>query len=71
MSDTSRRERQLEALRELCRCGAATRAVDLAFEHFAAFGRNEEIILLLAETIAKAPDAEADRRFAELQVSVN
>jgi hypothetical protein len=32
----SRRQRQLDAIRDLCRAGGVARAVDLAFEHFAA-----------------------------------
>jgi len=66
----SRRQRQLDALCELCRAGALTRAVDLAFEHFAAFGRSEAVVDLLAEAIAGAPDAEdLGRRFAELRAT--
>lgn len=66
----SRRQRQLDALRELCRTGAVSRAVDLAFEHFAAFGCEDEIVELLAEAIDDVPAAdEIRRRFAELRTS--
>ncbi|MCU1502419.1 MAG: hypothetical protein JWM12_1773 [Ilumatobacteraceae bacterium] len=66
----SRRQRQLDELRELCRCGAVLRAIDLAFEHFAHFGRDDDIIELLADAIehAGAPGS-ARRRFAELRAS--
>jgi hypothetical protein len=65
-----RRQRQLDELRDLCRSGALVRAIDLAFEHFAQFGRNEDIIVLLADAIAHAgsPQRVCDR-FAELRAS--
>ena len=64
----SRRQRQVEALRALCRQGAIARAVDLAFEHFAAFGRDDEIVQLLALAIDdEATGDEICRRFAELR----
>lgn len=47
----SRRQRQLDELRNLCSAGAVPRAIDLAFEHFAHFGRDDEIIDLLADAI--------------------
>ena len=63
----SRRQRQLDALHALCRSGAIGRAVDLAFEHFAAFGRDDEVVSLLADTIEDVDAAsEICRRFAEL-----
>ena len=66
----SRRQRQLDELRDLCRSGATIRAVDLAFEHFALFGWDDEIVDLLADAIdhgeAAAP---ARRRFAELRAA--
>ena len=66
----SRRQRQLDALRDLCRSGAVARAVDLAFEHFATFGRDEEILQLLADAIDHAPTAnEIHRRFSDLRTS--
>ena len=70
MTRVSRRQRQREALRALCVAGAVARAVDLAFEHFAAFGPDDAIVALLAEAIEQAPDADhVARRFAELQAS--
>ena len=44
----SRRQRQFNELRDLCAAGGVVRAIDLAFEHFAQFGRDDEIIDLLA-----------------------
>ncbi len=64
----SRRQRHLDALRDLCDAGAAARALDLAFEHFAAFGRDEEVVDLLAVAIDAAHEAEdVCRRFLELR----
>jgi len=62
-----RRQRQLDELRDLCRSGTVVRAIDLAFEHFAYFGRDDEIIDLLAGAIehVDAPER-ARQRFAEL-----
>jgi hypothetical protein len=66
----SRRQRQLDALRDLCRTGAVARAVDLAFEHFAVFGTDDEIVELLALAIDDVPTAnEIRRRFVELRRS--
>jgi hypothetical protein len=63
----SRRQRELDALRDLCRAGSVSRAVDLAFEHFAAFGRDDEVVALLADAIAGVTRSEETRRrFAEL-----
>jgi hypothetical protein len=62
-----RRQRQTDELRALCRTGGVARAVDLAFEHFAVFGRDDGLVALLAVAIERA-DVPADvrRRFAEL-----
>jgi hypothetical protein len=66
----SRRQRQLDELRGLCRAGAVARAVDLAFEHFAQFGRDDEVVDLLADAIGHLGEAErASRRFAELRAT--
>jgi hypothetical protein len=47
-------------------------AIDLAFEHFAHFGRDDEIIDLLARAIEDAGVAGRPRqRFAELCASPN
>ena len=66
----SRRQRQLDELRDLCRAGAVVRAVDLAFEHFAHFGRDDEIIDLLADAIERGAAAgPARHRLAELRAT--
>ena len=66
----SRRQRQFNELRDLCCAGAVARAIDLAFEHFAHFGRDDEIIDLLAQAIEDADvAARARQRFAELCAS--
>ena len=63
----SRRQRQLNELRDLCSRGCVGRAIDLAFEHFVQFGRNDEIVDLLASAVDDAAVAErARQRFAEL-----
>jgi hypothetical protein len=66
----SRRQRQLDELRELCRTGAVAHAIDLAFEHFAQFGRDDEILgLLAAEVENTATPGPARQRLAELCAS--
>jgi hypothetical protein len=57
----------VEELALLCRAGAAARAIDLAFEHLAVFGRDDEVLALLTAAIEHG-DASATvrRRFAEL-----
>jgi hypothetical protein len=63
----TRRDRQRAELRQLCRSGPLSRAVDLAFAHFADFGRDEEVLALLADALARAPATPAlRRRFGEL-----
>jgi len=64
----SRRQRQVDELRDLCRSGALARAVDLAFEHFSAFGSDDDIVGRLADAIEcfESPEA-VRRRFAELR----
>jgi hypothetical protein len=66
----SLRQRQSDQLRDLCYAGAVVRAVDLAFEHFAHFGRDDEIIEILTHAM-ESPDVagRTRRRFAELCVS--
>lgn len=68
--DMSLRHRQSNQLRDLCRAGAVVRAIDLAFEHFAHFGRDDKIIEMLAHAL-EGPDVagRARRRFDELCVS--
>jgi len=62
-----RRQRQLDELHDLCRSGRLARAIDLAFEHFAVFGREDEIVDLLSDAIARLDPAPSVRqRFAEL-----
>jgi hypothetical protein len=65
-----RRQRQLDELRHLCRSGAVVRAIDLAFEHFAHFGRDDDIVGLLADAIERSEAPERARRlFTELCLS--
>jgi hypothetical protein len=66
----SRRQRQLEELCDLCRSGAVARAIDLAFEHFACFGRDDDVIHLLAQAIERSDAGDrVRRRFTELRGS--
>jgi hypothetical protein len=64
---SSRQERQLDELRSLCASGAVSRAIDLAFEHFADFGLTDELVLVLTDALERtdAPAAVRDR-FAAL-----
>jgi len=63
----SRRERQRDELCVLCRSGALGRAIDLAFEHFADFGRDDTLIELLARAVEGLDVSDrVRRRFAEL-----
>ena len=66
----SRRQRQLDELRALCRSGAVAHAIDLAFEHFADFGCDDDTVGELAAAIDRTIASEAvRRRFAELRAS--
>lgn len=67
--EPSRRRRQLEELRCLCASGAVSRAIDLAFEHFADFGLTEELVSVITDALERtgAPAALRDR-FASLCV---
>ena len=66
----SRRQRQLDELCALCRSGGVARAIDLAFEHFASFGRDDYILGLLAAAIEQAEAPRSVRhRFNELRRS--
>ena len=66
----SRHDRQLDELRDLCRTDGAARAVDLAFEHFACFGPDGNVIVMLADVIARTePAPHVRRRFAELRAA--
>ena len=63
----SRRQRQLDELHCLCRAGKAARAIDLAFEHFATFGRDDSVVVLLEGVVDRtgaSPDVR--RRLGEL-----
>ena len=63
----SRRQRQLDELRGLCRAGAVVRAIDLAFAHFADFGPDDDVVALLAGAVDRAAaPVSVRRRFAEL-----
>jgi hypothetical protein len=64
----SRSQRQLEELRALCERGSVSRAVDLAFVHFADFGRDDEVLGFIAAAMKHAPvPAVVRRRFVDLQ----
>ena len=66
----SRRQQQFNELRDLCSTGGVTRAIDLAFEYFANFGREDEIIDLLACAVDNADDVgRARQRLADLCAS--
>lgn len=68
MNDVARRQRQLDELRGLCGSGAVARAIDLAFEHFADFGRDDDVVGLLADSLERVEAPErVRRRFAELR----
>jgi hypothetical protein len=68
--DMSLRQRQSNQLHELCCAGAVGRAIDLAFEHFAHFGRDDQILEMLAHAMEDSNVAACvRRRFAELYAS--
>jgi hypothetical protein len=63
----SRQARQLEELRRLCAAGAGSRAIDLAFEHFADFGLTDELVGVITDAIERTGASGAMRdRFASL-----
>ena len=63
----SRRQRQIDQLGALCHSGHVARAVDLAFEHFATFGRDERVVDLLTHAVDHHPVGDAIRqRLADL-----
>jgi hypothetical protein len=67
----ARRQRQADELRELCRSGSLARAVDLAFQHVAEFGPDDELLALLADAVDRrpsVPDA-VRRRLTDLLAS--
>lgn len=66
----SRRQRQLAELDELCRSGAVARAIDLAFAHFADFGRDDDVLIRLHDAMDHTDvPGEVCSRFAELRTS--
>lgn len=67
MSDTTRQGRQLDELRRLCSDGAVSRAIDLAFEHFADFGLTDDLVAVITDALERtgAPAGLRDR-FAAL-----
>lgn len=65
----SRRQRQLDELGALCRAGDVARAIDLAFEHFAQFGRDDHVVEVLGRAVDAAATDRVRRRFAELRAS--
>ena len=68
----TRHQRQIDQLRALCASGQVARAVDLAFEHFATFGRDEYILDILTDAVDHTAAGEVlRRRLDELSVSVN
>jgi hypothetical protein len=65
--DMSRRQRQSNELRDLCISGEVIRAIDLAFEHFARYGRDDDIVALLGRSVESARVVGRVRqRFADL-----
>lgn len=63
-----RRRRQLDQLVELCERGAVSRAIDLAYEHFACFGRDEEVLVLLEASVERCGAGDdLERRYLGLR----
>ena len=63
----SREQRQGDELRELCCSGAVGRAIDLAFEHFARFGLDVDLLGRLGAAVERPGVPErVRRRFTEL-----
>lgn len=67
MSPSDRRQRQLDELRELCHRGETARAIDLAFEHFACFGQDDDVVVLLERALTLTGAAHLGRRIVELR----
>jgi hypothetical protein len=70
VSGGSRQDRQAEQLRCLCASGEVSRAIDLAFEHFADFGLTEDLVEVITDALERT-DAPAvvRNRFAALCAS--
>jgi hypothetical protein len=65
-----RSERQAQEICALCDRGALSRAIDLAYQHFADFGRNDQVLDVIADAIERTPVAPAvRRRFVDLRSS--
>lgn len=63
----TRRQRQLDELGALCTSGAIGHAIDLAYEHFADFGPDNNVTDLIANAMEHVAVASGiHRRFAEL-----
>jgi hypothetical protein len=63
-----RRRRQRDELSALCAAGAVARAIDLAFEHFAEFGRDDAVVGLIAASVEqRAVSPSVRRQFQELR----
>jgi hypothetical protein len=64
----TRRDRQRTEIEHLCESGAVARAVDLAFGHFADFGRDEGLVDRLGRALDRTTVTPAvRRRFTELR----
>jgi hypothetical protein len=63
----SRRQRQLDELRSLCRSGAVARAADLAHGFVAEFGPDDELLTLLLTAVEQCgASGDLRRRIDEL-----
>jgi hypothetical protein len=67
MAIVTRRTRQQNELRELCATGHVARAIDLAFEHFADFGPDAQLVATLTGFLELQSSSPAVRtRLSEL-----
>jgi hypothetical protein len=64
-----RRQRQLAELHDLCRKGAVARAIDLAFEHLACFGPDDDLVVRLEQALGDDEDAVLRCRIAALRAT--
>jgi hypothetical protein len=66
----SRRQRQRDEIEALCARGSLARAVDLAYLHFADFGRDDALVELIADALDRTSvTAVVARRFEDLRRS--